>query len=57
MAFRESKRRARKDHSAENLATMRHIALNRLKRETDLWEKALFASLRNGGCKPKSFGP
>lgn len=33
VAFREDESRVRKDHAAENLATMRHIALNLLKRE------------------------
>jgi predicted transposase YbfD/YdcC len=33
VAFREDECRTRKDHSAENLATLRHAALNILKRE------------------------
>jgi predicted transposase YbfD/YdcC len=33
MAFREDESRVRKDHSAENLAVLRHIALNLLKQE------------------------
>jgi predicted transposase YbfD/YdcC len=33
IAFREDESRVRKDHSAENLATLRHIALNLLKQE------------------------
>lgn len=34
MAFREDESRARKDHSAENLNVLRHMAYNALKRET-----------------------
>jgi predicted transposase YbfD/YdcC len=34
VAFREDESRARKDHSAENLATIRHIAMNLLKQDT-----------------------
>jgi predicted transposase YbfD/YdcC len=33
IAFREDESRVRKDHAAENLAVLRHIALNLLKRE------------------------
>jgi len=33
IAFREDESRVRKDHSAENLAVLRHIALNLLKQE------------------------
>lgn len=33
MAFREDESRVRKDHGAQNLAVVRHIALNLLKRE------------------------
>jgi predicted transposase YbfD/YdcC len=33
IAFREDECRVRKDHSAQNLATLRHIALNLLKQE------------------------
>jgi predicted transposase YbfD/YdcC len=33
VAFREDQCRVRKDHGAENLATLRHMALNLLKRE------------------------
>jgi len=33
VAFREDESRVRKDHAPENLATLRHIALNLLKRE------------------------
>ena len=36
MAFREDESRARKDHSAENLNVIRHIALNLLKQEKSL---------------------
>jgi predicted transposase YbfD/YdcC len=34
IAFREDESRVRKDHGAQNLATLRHIALNLLKQET-----------------------
>ena len=34
IAFREDDSRVRKDHGAQNLATLRHIALNLLKQET-----------------------
>ena len=34
IAFREDESRVRKGHEAENLATMRHMALNLLRRET-----------------------
>ncbi len=34
IAFREDESRARKDHAPENLAIMRHIALNLLKQDT-----------------------
>jgi predicted transposase YbfD/YdcC len=34
MAFNEDRARARKDHSPNNLATLRHIALNLIKTET-----------------------
>ena len=34
IAFREDDSRVRKDHEAQNLATLRHIALNLLKQET-----------------------
>ncbi len=34
IAFREDEARARKGHAAENLATVRSIALNLLKQET-----------------------
>lgn len=34
IAFREDNSRVRKDHGAQNLATLRHIALNLLKQET-----------------------
>ena len=34
IAFREDEARARKDHAAENLATVRSIALNLFKQET-----------------------
>lgn len=34
IAFREGESRVRKDHGAQNLATLRHIALNLLKQET-----------------------
>ena len=33
LAFREDESRVRKDHSAENLAVLRHLALNLLKRD------------------------
>jgi len=33
IAFREDQSRVRKDHSAENLAVLRHVALNLLKKE------------------------
>jgi predicted transposase YbfD/YdcC len=33
IAFREDESRVRKDHSAENLAVLRHVALNLLKQE------------------------
>jgi predicted transposase YbfD/YdcC len=36
MAFREDESRVRKDHSPQNLAILRHIALNLLKQETSL---------------------
>lgn len=36
VAFREDESRIRKGHSAENLAVVRHIALNMLKQEKDL---------------------
>jgi predicted transposase YbfD/YdcC len=36
VAFNEDKSRIRKDHAPENLAIMRHIALNLLKQETTL---------------------
>jgi hypothetical protein len=34
IAFREDKSRVSKDHAAENLAVLRHMALNLLKNET-----------------------
>ncbi|HSR35331.1 MAG TPA: ISAs1 family transposase, partial [Anaerolineae bacterium] len=34
IAFREDESRVRKDHGAQNLATLRHVALNLLKQET-----------------------
>ena len=34
IAFREDESRVRKGHGPENLATMRHMALNLLRRET-----------------------
>ena len=34
IAFREDESRVRKGHGPENLATMRHMALNVLRRET-----------------------
>ena len=34
VAFREDNSRIRKDHSAHNVATMRHVAMNQLRRET-----------------------
>jgi predicted transposase YbfD/YdcC len=36
MAFREDESRVRKDHAPQNLAILRHIALNLLKQETSL---------------------
>jgi predicted transposase YbfD/YdcC len=36
VGFREDASRIRKDHGAENMATMRHIALNLLKQEKSL---------------------
>jgi predicted transposase YbfD/YdcC len=33
MGFREDENRIRKDHSPENVATLRHIAMNLLKQE------------------------
>lgn len=33
IAFRKDDSRIRKDHGPENMATLRHIALNRLKQE------------------------
>jgi predicted transposase YbfD/YdcC len=36
MAFREDESRVRKDHAAQNLAILRHIALNLLRQETSL---------------------
>lgn len=36
VAFREDECRVRKDHAAENLAMLRHMALNLLKKETTL---------------------
>ena len=36
IAFREDESRVRKDHGAQNLAILRHIALNLLKREKTL---------------------
>jgi predicted transposase YbfD/YdcC len=36
MAFREDESRVRKDHAPQNLAILRHIALNLLKQETTL---------------------
>ncbi len=33
IAFREDENRVRKDHTAENLALLRHMALNMLKNE------------------------
>lgn len=36
MAFREDESRVRKNHAPQNLAILRHIALNLLKRETSL---------------------
>ena len=33
IAFREDESRVRKDHSVENLAVLRHVALNLLKQE------------------------
>lgn len=36
IAFREDESRLRKDNSAQNFATLRHIALNLLKRESTL---------------------
>ena len=34
IAFREDESRIRKDHAPENMAVVRHITLNLLKRET-----------------------
>jgi predicted transposase YbfD/YdcC len=34
IAFREDESRVRKNHGAQNLATLRHIGLNLLKQET-----------------------
>jgi predicted transposase YbfD/YdcC len=42
IAFREDHRRVRVGHAAENLSTLRHLALNLLKRE----------KTANGGCMP-----
>ena len=36
MAFREDDNRVRKDNAPENMALLRHIALNLLKQETTL---------------------
>ena len=36
IAFREDHCRVRKDHAPENLAILRHLATNMLKRETSL---------------------
>jgi predicted transposase YbfD/YdcC len=36
IAFREDENRVRKDHAPQNLAVLRHLALNLLKHETAL---------------------
>jgi hypothetical protein len=36
IAFREDESRVRKDHAPENLAVLRHIAINLLKHDTSL---------------------
>ena len=36
MAFREDANRSRTDHAAQNLAILRHLALNLLKHEASL---------------------
>jgi predicted transposase YbfD/YdcC len=51
IAFREDESRVRKDHSTENLAVLRHVALNLLKQEKtvkgDIHSKRLQAGWNN----------
>ena len=48
VSFREDESRARKDNAPENLAVLRHIALNMIKKETSLRKSVKSKRLRAG---------